>query len=93
MKKINLIPLIIVLAVVLGGVQLVISQRLALAGERFHFLSGEMSWLEKENQAISVKIGENTCLRRIQARAEELGLVKADSLVYLRREMPIAWKR
>jgi cell division protein FtsL len=92
MKKINLIPLIIVLILGLEGIQLVIAQRLVLAGEKFHALNQELVELQEENEAISQQISENSCLRKVQARAGELGLVKVKSIVYLKTQAPIAWK-
>jgi hypothetical protein len=92
MKKINLIPGIMVLVVIFGGVQLLISQRLVLTGERFHRLSEESARLEKENREILEKISGYGCLRRIQLRAEEMGLEKTRTVVYLKAQSSIVWK-
>jgi cell division protein FtsL len=93
MKKINLLPGMVILILILGGVQLLVSQRLVLAGEKFHDLNEKLVLEEKENESLLRKINESGCLRRIQARAEELGLVKVQTIVYLKTQTPIAWSR
>ena len=50
MKKINLLPGMVILILILGGVQLLVSQRLVLAGEKFHDLNEKLVLEERSEE-------------------------------------------
>lgn len=89
MKK-NLPILITFLVIGLALVQLVLTHRLATAGETIRELEIETSRLEKKNELIEQGITQLGSLRRISQEAEKLGFVRHNSLLHLTPEIPVA---
>lgn len=74
----------------LSLIQLVISHNLATSGEKVRSLEAEISFLEKENNRLSVEINKIASLSRIAAEAEKMGLVRATRVLHLTPEIPVA---
>ncbi len=89
MKK-KLPILITFLVIGLTLVQLVLTHRLATAGEAIGELEIETSRLEKKNELIKQGITQLGSLRRISQEAEKLGFVRNNSLLHLTPEIPVA---
>lgn len=90
MKRINLPILIIAFVIGLALVQLVITHRLATAGEAVKELEIEASRLKEKNELFRQEINQLGSLRRISQEAEKLGFVRQNSLLHLTPEVPVA---
>lgn len=90
MKRINLPILIIAFVIGLALVQLVITHRLATAGEAVKELEIEASRLKEKNELFRQEINQLGSLRRISQEAEKLGFVRQNSLLHLIPEVPVA---
>lgn len=90
MKKLSLPILIIAFVIGLALVQLVITHRLATAGEVIRELEIETSRLEEKNGLVRQEINQLGSLRRISQEAEKLGFVRQNSLLHLTPEIPVA---
>jgi len=90
MKRINLPILITVLVLGLTLVQLVITHRLATAGETVRELEIKASRLEEKNELARQEINQLGSLRRIFQEAEKLGFVRQNKLLHLTPEVPVA---
>lgn len=90
MKRISLPILIIAFVIGLALVQLIITHRLATAGEVIRELEIETSRLEEKNELIGQEINQLGSLRRISQEAEKLGFVRQNSLLHLTPEVPVA---
>lgn len=79
-----------VLVILLAVTELFISHRLATAGEAVRELEKRAESLEKENQIIKEEVALSGSLIGLPARAEKLGLIKADRIVSYTSEIPVA---
>jgi len=89
MKR-NLPILIIAFVIGLALVQLVLTHRLATAGEVIKELEIEASRIEEKNELFRQEINQLGSLRRISQEAEKLGFVRQNSLLHLTPEVPVA---
>ena len=89
-RKLSLTSLVIGLAIVLGLVQLFISHRLATAGESVRILEARAAELEQINLLLEEEIAQTGSLQVVAKRAEELGFVRTDQVVYLTSPVPVA---
>lgn len=92
-KKLILTPIIISLVVFLVFIQLVISHRLATRGERLRQLEIEAKQLEKENSILAEEINQAGSLSRITQEAKNLGFVRANQILHLTPQIPVALGR
>ncbi|MBU3956689.1 hypothetical protein KKI19_00190 [Patescibacteria group bacterium] len=90
MKKLNLPILIIAFVIGLALVQLVITHRLATAGEAVKELEIEASRLKEKNELFRQEINQLGSLRRISQEAGKLGFIRQNSLLHLTPEVPVA---
>ena len=89
-KKPKLIVLIIFIIIGLSAAQLVISHRLATAGGKMRQLEEKISRIENDNKRLSEEINQMGSLSLISKTAQELGLVKAKSVLHLTPQIPVA---
>ena len=71
-------------------VQLVITSTLASRGQELSDLDSQAALLARENQSIKEELAQKTSLLKISAKAQELGLIKPDSVVYVDVSSPVA---
>ena len=95
LNKINKIkrnlPLIIVfLVITLALTQLIITHRLATAGESIKEIEIATQRIKQKNEALKQEITQLGSLRRISEQAEELGFVHNQELLHLTPETPVA---
>lgn len=90
MKRLNLPILIIILVLGLALVQLVITHRLATAGETVRELEIKASRIEDKNELIQREINQLGSLKRIAQEAEKLGFAPNHNLLHLTPEIPVA---
>lgn len=90
MKKISLPILIIILVLGLALVQLVITHRLATAGETVREIEIKASRIEDKNGLLRQEINQLGSLKRIAQEAEKLGFVPNRNLLHLTPEIPVA---
>lgn len=89
-KKPKLVILIISLVFVLSLTQLFISFFLAVNGDKLRQLEEKASLLEQENKILSEEIYRLGSLKRINDEAKNLGFVKADKILSLTSQVPVA---
>lgn len=92
-KKPKLISLIIGLVLVLAGTQLVISHWLATTGGKLRQWEEKTEMLEQQNRVLTEEINQMGSLSRIASEAQRLGLVKADKVLYLAPQIPVALEK
>lgn len=90
MKRNYLAILIITFVVTLALVQLVMTHRLATAGETVKELEIEASRLEEKNELAKQEINQLGSLRKISQEAEKLGFVRQNNVLHLTPEVPVA---
>jgi len=90
MKRTNLPIFIIAFVIGLALVQLVITHRLATAGEVIKELEIEASRIEEKNKLFRQEINQLGSLRRISQEAGKLGFIRQNSLLHLTPEVPVA---
>lgn len=90
MRKISLPILIIILVLGLALVQLVITHRLATAGETIREIEIKAARIEDKNELIRREINQLGSLKRIAQEAERLGFVPNHSFLHLTPEIPVA---
>lgn len=90
MKKVNLPILVTIIVIVLTLVQLVVTHRLATAGEKVRELEIQTSRLEEKNELLKQEITKLGSLRRISQEAEKIGFVPNNNLLHLTPEIPVA---
>ena len=90
MKKIKLPALIILMIVVLASIQLVITHRLATAGEQIRQLEKESQRIEKSNNLLLEELSQIGTLSKISRQAEGLGLVRTTQVIHLGSQVPLA---
>jgi cell division protein FtsL len=94
MKKINkkpkLVYLIFGLVLVLAGAQLILSHWLATTGGKLRQWEEKTQSLEQQNRVLTEEINHMGSLSRIASEAQRLGLVKADKVLYLTPQIPVA---
>lgn len=82
--------LIIITVLVLAAVELLVSHRLATAGQVVRQLELQAESLKKENQVMREKVALGGSLSSLAAKATELGLAKSQKIVSFSPEIPVA---
>ena len=90
--KVTFLRLLFGLAIGLSLIQLVISHRLAVAGETVRVLEAKALALEKENRLLEEEVSHVGSLSNLSLRAQELGLQKVDDVLRLTPEVPVAYQ-
>ncbi len=80
----------ITLVVILSLVQLTISYLLATNGGKLRQLEEKASLLEEQNKILLEEVNQMRSLTRINKEAQNLGLVKAKSILHLTPQVPVA---
>lgn len=91
-RKPKLLIFIFSLVLILSLLQLVISHRLATLGEKIRFLEDETKEKEDQNLTLTQQIADLASLRQVASRAVQLGLIKADRIVSISPQIPVALK-
>lgn len=92
-KKPKLIYLIIGLILFLAGVQLVVTHCLANTGQRMRQLEKEADLLKRENSILTEEINKMGSLPRIATEASKMGLIKANNVLSLTPQVPVALEK
>lgn len=88
--KINLPVLIIIFVANLVIAQLILTHRLATAGEKVREIEIEASRLEDKNELLEQETAQLGSLRKISEEAGKLGFVRNDNFFHLTPEIPVA---
>ena len=88
--KTSLFFLVVIILFVLAATKIIVSNRLATFGQRLSQIDQEKIILKKEKSLLEGKIYQLSGLDNIYRRAEELGFVQTNSIVYFNREVPVA---
>lgn len=89
----KIIPILIVLVVILGILQLFLSGSISAYSVEVGSIEERLLVLEKENQSLEEKIARNSSLPVIQARAIDLGFGTPSFLRDYSSEEPVALNR
>jgi cell division protein FtsB len=89
-RKFSLGLLLVTTAVFLGLVQLVISHRLATAGEKVRQLEARAAQLQTGNSILEEEISRLGSLAAISERAAAQGFVKVTEVAYFTAPLPVA---
>lgn len=89
-KKIPLTFIVIGLVLVLSLTQLLIAHRLATTGEVVKKFEIKAAEIEQENAFLKEGISQTGSLSEVFQKAEELGLVRTSSILYLTSQIPVA---
>jgi len=92
-QKHQLTFIVIILVLILSLVQLLISHRLATTGEVVKKLEVRASQIEQENAFLEEEISQKGSLSEVSQKAEQLGLVRTSSILYLTSQIPVALGR
>jgi len=90
-RKYHFTSLVVGLVLVLCLVQLLISHRLATAGEVVKQLEVRAAQIKQENDLLEEEVSQMGALSRIAQEAQRLGLVRTSSVLYLTSQIPVAW--
>ena len=90
LRPTKLIWLIFALIFILFSAQLIVSHRLATAGETVKKLEIEAERLSQENILLKEKIDRMGSLSRISSEAARLGLSRASQVLHLTPQIPVA---
>ncbi|MBM3205417.1 hypothetical protein FJZ41_01015 [Candidatus Shapirobacteria bacterium] len=90
LKKPKFVFLVIGVIVVLALAQLAISHWLATAGGRMRQLEEKAQILTEKNRLLAEEINQMGSLSRIASEAQKLGLVKAQQVLHLTPQVPVA---
>ena len=89
----NILFYFVLLTVVgLSLLQLLVSHHLAVAGEELRQLELKANEIKKENQLLSQEIGQVGSLAKVNQMAEEKGFIKANDILHLSPQMPVAYQ-
>lgn len=96
-RKNNSLPIIekatlfaVLLAVALGGIQFLISCKLATAGYEVGKTEKRIQELESENSLLYDSVSKMGSLSEVSSKAEELGFVRTTHVVHLIPQLPVA---
>lgn len=89
-KKNKLICLIVGLVLLLAGFQLVITQRLAAAGEKVKQLEARAIQVESANLLLEEEIAQTGSLTLLIQKAQKLGFVRTSQVIHLTPQLPVA---
>jgi len=78
------------LVFILSLFQLFISHRLATTGETGKELENRAAQVEQKNTYIKEEISQMGSLTAVSQKAEQLGLVRTSSVLYLTSQIPVA---
>lgn len=89
-KTLTVNKFIITLVAVLAAVELLVSHRLATAGETVRELDLQAEKLSQENQLLRESVASQGSLLDLAARATEIGLTRTSKIVSYTSEVPVA---
>lgn len=78
------------LVLVLAVAKIIVANVLATTGSQLGTLEGRIVALKAENQTLEEELVELSSLSRIVRKAEALGFKKANLVVFLKEEVPVA---
>lgn len=90
LRPTKLIWLIFALICLLFSVQLVVSHRLATAGEVVKKLESEAKKLSQDNTLLKEEISKMGSLSQISSEAAKLGLGRSSQVLHLTPQIPVA---
>lgn len=76
----------------LGALQIVVSNRLANLGAKIEEENAKIDLLTAENRLLEEELRQKESLANISQKAKELGFVDAKSIYYLVPQVPVAMK-
>lgn len=77
---------------ILALVQVILSNNLAILGEKIKTREVQINALSLENRQLEEELSQNWSLATLSEEAGKIGLVKADSIIYLTPQIPVALK-
>lgn len=80
------------LVLILAVIQLIVAHRLATLGGVINLCENKAIQLEQENLKMTETISQMGSLSKIFLKAEELGFVRANKVVHLTPQIPVALK-
>ena len=89
-KKPKLLILVTLVVFGLALAQLTITYGLSTTGGRMRQLEGKAETLARQNRVLTEEINQMGSLTRIAKQAQSLGLVKANQVLYLAPQVPVA---
>jgi cell division protein FtsL len=89
-KKPKLMILVTIVAFGLALAQLTITYGLSTTGGRMRQLEEKAETLSQQNRVLTEEINQMGSLTRIAQQAQSLGLVKANQVLYLVPQVPVA---
>jgi len=89
-KPLLLIVFFITVIASLSIIQVAISNMVSTAGIELDYLQSEIAKYKKENTLIEEKVLSESSLTNISKKAKKLGLVEANSKIYLTNPLPLA---
>ena len=91
-NKVSLTLMVVGIVLILLLAQMLISYRLAIAGEEVKSLEIAAQEIGDENQLLKERINQMGSLSRVQQQSRMLGLVKTNQVLYLTPQVPVALK-
>jgi len=89
-KKPKLLILVTAITLGLALAQLIITYGLSTTGGRMRQLESKAETLAQQNRVLTEEINQMGSLTRISQQAQSLGLVKANQVLYLAPQVPVA---
>lgn len=90
-KTFPIFKLLILTLIFLGVFQVIVSNKLATAGERLSQIDEEIKALKEENEGLKKEIAISSSLATIAKKAEKSGFLKVENFLYFTEE-PFAFK-
>lgn len=89
-KNYRLTLMVICLVLILCLIQLFISHRLATTGQVVKEFELKAAKIEQENKLLEEEISQKGSLTVVSQKAEQLGLTRTTSILYLTSQIPVA---
>ena len=89
-KKFREVPLLVMFLVLLVAAAVFLSIEAATKGAQLMYLEKEIAKVEKENKALTSSLVQDTSLTKIAQMAEELGMKRPKSIIYLNNKDTVA---
>lgn len=80
------------LVLILALIQLIVAHRLSNLGAVIDLCENQAARLEQENLKIAEEISQVGSLSKISLKAENLGFVRANKVIHLAPQIPVALK-
>ena len=90
-KTFRIVKVLILILLILGIFQVVVSSKLTTAGERLTQIDKEIKALEEENERLKKEIAVSSSLTTIAKKVEKMGFLRVEHFLYLTEE-PFAFK-